>query len=241
MTATNYPEVWDLDVFFKGGSASPEFKQFIESISTKVDTLNTAVIALTTPISVQAAAPIREVLELIKDVNAHISHAGGVLSCLTAQDTTDREALLLQGKLGSISATTAPVVQKFHKLLTDTEAEVFEALLATEELQQFAFILTEWREQSRQKLSGEEEAIISALGVDGYHSWGQLYNLLIADIKVQVEVDGEVKTLSVGQANNLTSHKDAKVRKDAFEALEKVFTEKEEFFAKTLNHLGGFR
>ncbi len=241
MTTVKYSEVWDLDVFFKGGSESEEFKSFIDSIPVKIDSLRETVDSLEVPTSALAASKIAEVLEQIKEVLAHVSHAGGVLSCLTAQDTTDREALLLQGKLGAISATTSPVIQKFHKLLTAADTEVFEALLATEQLAPFAFIMTEWREQARLKLSGEEEALISALGVDGYHSWGQLYNMLIGDIKVQVEVDGEVKTLSVGQANNLSSHKDPKVRKDAFDALEKVFTEKEEFFAKTLNHLGGFR
>ena len=241
MKTVKYPEVWDLDVFFKDGSESEEFKSFINDIPTKIDSLRETVDSLAVPTSAQDALKIAEVLEKIKDVMAHISHAGGVLSCLTAQDTTDREALLLQGKLGAISAITSPVIQKFHKLLTDADAEVFDALLATEELSPFSFVMSEWREQARLKLSQEEEALISALGVDGYHSWGQLYNMLIGDIKVQVEVDGEVKTLSVGQANNLGSHKDPKVRKDAFDALEKVFTEKEEFFAKTLNHLGGFR
>ena len=241
METVKYPEVWDLDVFFKGGSESEEFKSFIDSIPAKIDSLRETVNSLEVPTSAQDASKIAEVLEQIKDVMAHVSHAGGVLSCLTAQDTTDREALLLQGKLGAISSTTSPVIQKFHKLLTDADTEVFEALLATEKLAPFAFIMTEWREQARLKLSQEEEALISALGVDGYHSWGQLYNMLIGDIKVQVEVDGVIKTLSVGQANNLSSNKDPKVRKDAFDALEKVFTEKEEFFAKTLNHLGGFR
>lgn len=241
MATVKYPEVWDLEVFFKGGSESPEFKQFIDDIPAKIESLKAKVEELQVPSSAADSKSIANVLEQIKNVMAHISHAGGVLSCLTAQDTTDRTALLLQGKLGAISATVSPVIQKFHKLLTDADAEIFEALLATEELAPFSFIMTEWREQARLKLSEEEEALISALGVDGYHSWGQLYNMLISDIKVQVEVDGEVKTLSVGQANNLSSHQDAKVRKDAFDALEKVFTEREEFFAKTLNHLGGFR
>ena len=215
MKATEYPVVWDLDVFFKGGSESEEFKAFIEHIPTKIEGLKAKINELQVPSSVADAKEIAEVLEQVKDVMAHISHAGGVLSCLTAQNINDREALLLQGKLGAISASVAPVIQKFHKLLTDADAEVFEALLATEELSPFTFIMTEWREQAQLKLSQEEEALMSALSVDGYHSWGQLYNMLIGDIKVQVEVDGEVKTLSVGQANNLSSHKDPKVRKDA--------------------------
>jgi pepF/M3 family oligoendopeptidase len=90
-------------------------------------------------------------------------------------------------------------------------------------------------------LTEKEEDMITTLGVDGYHAWGQLYDLLVGDIRVKVIVDGEEKELSVGQANNLSSHENASTRKEAFEALETAWTDKEEFFAKTLNHIAGFR
>ena len=46
---------------------------------------------------------------------------------------------------------------------------------------------------------------------------------LSGDIKIKIEVDGEEKVLSVGQANNLSSHANADVRKRSFEALEEAW------------------
>lgn len=235
---TMYPEVWDLDVFFEGGSESPAFQQFIDALPPQVEALIAQTKALTTEVS---ASELRHTIDQLKEVMEQIMHAGGMLSCLTAQNTKDVKALQLQGQLSAISASYSPAVLRLQQLLAEMEEARFEELLTLPELSEFAFILSEWREQAKQKLSEEEEALISALSVDGYSSWGQLYNMFIGDIKVEVDVEGEKKLLSVGQANNLSSHPNEAVRKNAFEALEKIFTEKEEFFAKTLNHLAGFR
>lgn len=235
---TKYPEVWDLDVFFKGGSESPAFQQFIDDLPEQVETLVARTKSLTADVT---GKELRSTIDQLKDVLEQISHASGMLSCLTAQNTKDVKALQLQGQLSAISANYSPAVLRLQQLLAEMEETRFQELVALPELSEFTFILSEWREQAKQKLSEEEEALISSLSVDGYSSWGQLYNLFIGDIKVEVDVEGEKKLLSVGQANNLSSHPNEEVRKNAFEALEKVFTEKEEFFAKTLNHLAGFR
>lgn len=241
MTTVKYPEVWDLDVFFPGGSSSVELKAHMNQLKTIFDSLRTSVDGLEVPTKKEDASNVLYILESIKDVYMNVSQAGGVLSCLTAQDTTDSEAILLQGQLSGIAAELSPILEGFYQKLGQIEEHVFQQLLETEELSSFTFILTEWREDSKQSLSQEEESLISALGVDGYTAWGQLYNMLIGDIKVEVDVEGETKVLSVGQADNLSSHPNRQVRKNAFEALEKVFSEREEFFAKTLNHLAGFR
>lgn len=241
MTTVNYPEVWDLEVFFPGGSASPQLKEHIENLTPKFDVLKEKVAAFDVTQATNAGQEVLSILENMKETFMHMSQAGAVLSCLTAQDTTDREALLLQGQLSSVAANFSPILESFNQKMGQLDQATFDTLIETDELAQFAFILTEWREQSKESLSEEEEALISALGVDGYSSWGQMYSMFISDIKVEVEVDGDKKLLSVGQANNLSSHADRSVRKAAFEALEKVFTDREEFFAKTLNHLAGFR
>ncbi|MFF5996719.1 M3 family oligoendopeptidase [Lysinibacillus sp. KU-BSD001] len=238
MATIKYPEVWNLDVFFEGGSESPAFQAFIEQLPHKVEATKKQIMALTIDVNEQQ---LKEALAHIADTLMHISHAGGMLSCLTAQNIKDTKALLLSSQLSSISASYSPVILRLQQLLAEMDEQRFHALIQSELLHEFAFILTEWREQAKQKLSEEEETLISELGVDGYSSWGQLYNMFIGDIKVEVDVEGETKYLSVGQANNLSAHPNEAVRKSAFDALEKVFTEKEEFFAKTLNHLAGFR
>ncbi len=238
---TNYPEVWDLDVFFAGGSSSPQFAAHLEKTAALVQDLQQFVSELSVPQAATETAGLLQVIDKVKDVRQHMGQAGAFLSCLNAQNIKDREAMLLLGKISSLHAEVAPSYEKLRQLVGQIEETIFQQLIATDELAPFAFILTEWRDASKESLSEEEEALISSLTVDGYRSWGEMYDLLISDIRVEVEVDGEVKSLSVGQVNNLSSHKDPKVRKAAFEAIEKVFTEREEFFAKTLNHLAGFR
>lgn len=236
-----YPQVWDLDVFFEGGSDSPAFAAHLAKTKELVANLQTFVTKLDVPKDVTATENLVHALEHVKEVRQHFSQAGAFLSCLTAQNIKDKKAMLLLGELSALSAEAAPAFQKLRLIIGEIEGETFDALLATEPLAPFAFILSEWRDASKESLSEEEEALIATLAVDGYKAWDQMYDLLISDIRVEVEIDGEVKSLSVGQANNLSAHKDGKVRQAAFEAIEKVFTEREEFFAKTLNHIAGFR
>src|SRR5699024_6772812 len=147
----------------------------------------------------------------------------------------------LQGEMSSLNAIYTPVALKFQQTLAMIEDAVWEALIATEQLRTYEFILNEWRDEVALKLTESEENIITALSIDGYEAWGNLYNQLVSDIQVEIEVDGEKKQLSVGQASNLSSHPDARIRKEAYEKLEEAWTQKEAFFASTLNHIAGFR
>ncbi len=170
-----------------------------------------------------------------------LREAGAVIGCFLAANTKDKKALILQAEVGSLGARFQTAVMKLQQSIAKTDETVWTDLLATEQLSQFDFVLQEWREEVEMKLSEEEESLITALSVDGYQGWGQLYDQLVGDITIEMTVDGEEKKLSVGQANNLSSHADVKVRKEAFEKLEEAWESKEDFFASTLNHLAGFR
>ncbi|MEK4090681.1 MULTISPECIES: M3 family oligoendopeptidase [unclassified Viridibacillus] len=237
MTNKKFPEVWDLESVFTGGSNSEELRIQLDRIQVELEELQNAV----SSIVAEDAKSILNVLELMKEVYINMGQAGSFVSCLQAQDMTDKKASLLRGEISSLAANFAPIKLQFQQVLSGIEEEKWTDLLTTEELSQFNFTLNEWRDETKLKLSEQEENIISALKVDGYNAWGEMYDLLISDIKIPFTIDGGEKELSVGQANNLSSHPDATVRQAAYEALEKTWTEKEEFFAKTLNHIAGFR
>ncbi|MGF9978817.1 M3 family oligoendopeptidase [Viridibacillus arvi] len=237
MTNVKFPEVWDLESVFAGGSNSEELRIQLDRIQVELEELKNAV----SSIVAEDSKSILNVLELMKEVYINMGQTGSFVSCLQAQDMTDKKASLLRSEISSLAANFAPIKLQFQQVLSGIEEEKWAELLATEELSQFNFTLNEWRDETKLKLSEQEENIISALKVDGYSAWGEMYDLLISDIKIPFTIDGEEKELSVGQANNLSSHPDATVRQAAYEALEKTWTEKEEFFAKTLNHIAGFR
>lgn len=241
MTTKTYAEVWDLDVFFKGGSSSPELREHLDALASKLDTFEQTLSSFVVPTGESDATKISSIIEETKQVAENLTQAGAVVGCYLAQDTTDKHANLLQGEIGSLGARFSSSMLVVQQQLSKTEETVWTALMKADQLKEFAFVLNEWRDEAKELLSEKEEDMITALGVDGYHGWGQLYDLLVGDVKVRVTVDGEEKEFSVGQASNLSSHPDAKVRKESFEALEQAWTDKEEFFAKTLNHMAGFR
>jgi oligoendopeptidase F len=241
MTKVMYPEVWDLDVFFPGGSESPQLREHLNQLAPKIARFEEKVKQFEVPQSTLDVNTITDILEDIKAIRTQIGQARSFISCLLAQNTKDKKASLLQGEVSSLTASFSTALQKVQKDLAKTDDVVWQALLETEGLAQFEFILNEWRTQAKLKLSEKEESLITALTSDGYESWGNLYNSVVGEIKVKVTLDQEEKELSVGQANNLRSNPDESVRKDAFEALEAAWSEKEDLFAKILNHLAGFR
>jgi len=241
MKTKTYSEVWDLDVFFKGGSSSPELRSHLDSLHLKLDSFEKTLTTFDIPKSSADAEKIAFVISETKNVAENLSQAGAVVGCYLAQDTTDKKANMLQGEIGSIGARFSSSMLVIQQQLSKTEENVWTTLMDSEQLKEFSFVLNEWRDEAKELLSEKEEDMITALGVDGYHGWGQLYDLLVGDVKVRVTVDGEEKEFSVGQASNLSSHSDETVRKEAHYALENAWTEKEEFFAKALNHMAGFR
>ncbi|MGM0852314.1 MAG: M3 family oligoendopeptidase [Bacillota bacterium] len=239
MDRTNhtYSGVWDLDVFFKGGSESPEFRKHLDTIEKKKNDFAENALAFHPPQSAKDADLVWNLIEEAKEVMLYLRQAGAFVSCLEAQNMHDRKADSLRGEVTSISADFSSTFTKFQQQLSECREEVWNELLQHDQLSEITFVLNEWRQKAKDKLSSTEESLIQALAVDGYHGWGQMYDTIVGTM--EIEHDG--KKLSVGQANNLLSSPDANTRKEVFEKLEKAWEQNEELFARTLNHLGGFR
>jgi oligoendopeptidase F len=237
MNNTTYSDVWDLDVFFQGGSQSKEFREHLETLKEKKTHFEENAFAFHPPQSGSDADLVWDLIEQAKEVMLYLRQAGAFVSCLEAQNMHDRKADELRGEITSISADFSSVFTRFQQHLSDSSEEVWDELLQHEQLNEISFVLNEWRQKAKDKLSSTEEALIGALAVDGYHGWGQMYDTIVGSM----EISHDGKKLSVGQANNLLSSPDKSTRKEIFDKLESAWKQNEELFAKTLNHLAGFR
>lgn len=241
MTTTTYQDTWDLDVFFPGGSESKEFATYITSLQERVESFTTVINNWEAPTSLEEATSIHPVLHTIAELSQSMRQAGAFVSCLEAQNVHDTKANEWRGRMTRISATLQKALGNFEQTLALIDDELWNQMLGQEDLTALAFVLNERRDKANEKASLQEEAVMQTLAVDGYHGWGQLYNQLVKRISIEVEVDGETKKLSAGQASNLFSHPDRSVRKDAFEKWEAAWDEQSDLLGKTLNHLAGFR
>jgi len=227
---------WDLDVFFAGGSQSAEFSAHLDQLEEDIAKLQQAIHAGAQSVEDHAA-----LIAAIQSIAVRLKQAGAFTSCLTAQDVKDEHAVLASGRVKSIAASYHGALTKWEEQLLYISDEQWRDLLAHPEHVQIAYPLEERRRRAMEKLAPEQEVLANDLAVDGYHGWQDLYNAVVGRIKIEVEHEGKLQQLSVGQAANLMSHVDREVRERVFAKWEEAWAEQAELCAQALNHLGGFR
>lgn len=241
MEKVSYSKVWNLDTVFEGGSKSSQFLIHINRLETLVYELEGSIKILITPLSRNEIIKVVQLIENIGNIRLNLSQANSFITCLLAENPKDQDAAVLRGEVARKESRFEKELSKVKKILISIKEDVWEGILETKELQEYRFVLNEWRKSGDNILSEKELNLISDLMVDGYHAWGEFYKDLVSSIKVKIMINGKEENLSVGQAINLRSHHNEEVRKEAHYILESKWKEKEELFAKILNHITGFR
>ncbi|WP_019242677.1 MULTISPECIES: M3 family oligoendopeptidase [Bacillus] len=236
-----YLEVWDLEVFFEGGSKSPQFVTYVEGIKSEISELDSKVNSWQVASDEQDMKILKEILDILSDVKKKLFQSIAFVECLEAQNTKDLEAKKWNAKLTEISATLDGIQSILEEKLMIMDENFFEHLVQNPSFRELSFILMETRRNAKEKLSVSEEKIIQKLSIDGYHGWSQLYDTVVGTVEIPFEENGVTSLLSVGQAANKFSHPDRNVRKQIFMEWEKAWADKAELFAHALNHLAGFR
>ncbi|HBK86079.1 MAG TPA: oligoendopeptidase, partial [Firmicutes bacterium] len=90
----NLEQTWDLDVFFPGGSKSPEFAAFLQELEQELHTVADLV--------VRKRSSLQDWVELLTDIQTignHLRHASAFVACLNAQNVKDADTQLLAGRI----------------------------------------------------------------------------------------------------------------------------------------------
>lgn len=228
-----YPVTWDLEAIFAGGSQSSAFQHFIKETDQLLVAWKRDVLAATDLTA--------DLLDLMQVIVGRLREASAFTECLEAQDMNDKQAVNLSGKVRALRATFEGVQVYIDQLLVQTADADWQTLLAQEPFATLAFPLEERRVRAKMMLPPEQEALIADLAIDGYHGWGDAYNTAVGRLRVEVEVDGEQKSLSAGQAFNYLHDENREVRAHVFEQWEKAWGAQSDLCADALNRLAGFR
>lgn len=231
----NLKQVWDLDSIFPGGSESAQLESHIQQVAADIQDMQKHIPAG------QDQGQWQVLIDQVQDISARLRQAGAFIGCLNAQNTKDNKAKLLNGQLRQLYAALGSVMTSIEEKMLAMDDAVWSNLLDTPKLKPIAFGLNELRQQARDKLPAEQEKLVNDLAVDGYHGWGNLYDVITGRMAVPWSKDGKEVELSVGQLFNLFNNSDPAVRAKAGEKWEKAWENEEELCASALNHLGGFR
>jgi pepF/M3 family oligoendopeptidase len=103
-----------------------------------------------------------------------------------------------------------------------------------------AFPIKEIAEQSQYLMSEEKEILSSELGLSGANAWSKLQGTVTSQKTVELELDGELKTLPMPALINLYSHPDEDVRKRAYAAEFDAWESIKEPLAASMNGVKGW-
>ena len=234
--------IWDMESVFKGGSRS-------EDLQEKITLLGKAIVSTLDLIkqwSFEEDKPEYNQLQTFLNERERIvdglSEAGTFARGLASADAKDTHAAKVVNQLSQVSSQLSEVETLFMKKIKDIPQNEWTNLIALDAFKESAFPLNEKREQGQKLLSEKEEKVIQQLSLDGIQGFGNMYQSLVASVKVPFEEDGKVSYLSAGQAaNKLTGSPDPTVRHQLLDVWEKAWKEKAPLFSDTLNHLAGFR
>ena len=235
----NISPTWDLDAYFAGGSQSTEFADYIMKLEMQMKDFQDKIKTIET--SNGCPNSWKFVLTEIQEIDKKVEHANSFVRCLEAQNVQDKKAVQLRGKINSLIALSTSLETNMEKRLLELTDERFNNLIQYEYFKPLQFNLKEIRERAGKKLSADKENIINDLSVDGLHAWGTLYRNVAGKLRIHVEVDGEVKKLSVRQASAMMKSPNRTVRKKVFENWSKSWSGVADSCALAINSIAGFR
>lgn len=220
-----FPEIWNLDSIFPGGSESKSFQEACAIYEEKLKDLEKAV----------KENKLSDAIDLSQQIGLALRQMQAFADCLNAQNVEDSGVNVLQDKMRNLYTVFSNLSLAFDEALNLLSEQSFNELLSLHP--QIAFLLKEKRFWIKEKLPPNEEVLVNNLSISGYHGWSQLWDTIIG--KMTFTFQGE--SLSFGQIENKLSASDRDQRKEAFYSIEKEFRQNAPLFAQTLNHLGGFR
>ncbi|QOR36882.1 M3 family oligoendopeptidase [Clostridium sp. 'deep sea'] len=235
----NLSPTWDLDVYFAGGSESTEFTNYIKKLEKQMKDFQEKMKTIETASGCPDSW--KFILTEIQEIDKKIQHAKSFVSCLVAQNVQDKKAMQLRGIINSLIGVNSSLENNMQKRLLELTDKKFNNLLQNKYFAPLKFNLNEIRERASKKLTADKENIINDLSVDGLHAWGTLYSNVTGKLKIPVEVDGEVKKLSVGQASAMMRSPNRIVREKVFESWSKSWSGVADSCALAINSIAGFR
>ncbi|TCP24516.1 pepF/M3 family oligoendopeptidase [Scopulibacillus darangshiensis] len=235
-------QTWDLDVVFKGGSESESLDRFLVDLESDLQGYWQHLKKTSAPQTIDEALNWKENIHKIQDFSKRIVEAGAYIGCLNAQDVKDQHAKTLNGTIQTLGAQFESCSTLLDNQMDNIPQAVWEELLKDDELKNIQFPLNESRDKAKEKLSAEQEQLVNALSIDGYHGWGELYDTIVGNMSIPfTHPEKGESNLSVGQLDNLLTDSDRNVRKSAFAAWETAWHNQSDFCSSALNHLSGFR
>lgn len=231
--------VWDLSSYFTEFNG-PEMMAFKDKLREEMAQLQKEAAALDV-LNTDTADAWAGLLVRSEDWSVRFYHVSSYVGCLSAADAKNSKYTSEQAVLSLIGAENAKFAVDILRAFKGVDDAVFESFCAREELKGMEHFLGRLREQAEYRMEPELEKLAADLSVDGFATWGRLYDTVSGKLEFELEVDGEKKMVPISQWRSMMSDVDREKGRAAFEAGNKAWEGVEDICAACLNAISGTR
>lgn len=241
--STDQPTRWDLSNIFPG-LESEEFKKAFADTPFIIDELMNCFTTTLAPLSIETDAQMlnQALVVYIDKLNLALTHGGKVgnyIYSFISTDSHNKIATRLLSEFEQIMVRMENQDVIFKNWLSKVQPKIDEIISIGGTVEEHEFALKEIVHFSQFLMSQAEEELASELNLSGASSWEKLQGVITSQITVELELDGELKTLPGPALINLRTHPDSEVRKKGYEKEMQAWKSVEEPLAAAMNGIKG--
>jgi pepF/M3 family oligoendopeptidase len=241
--STDQPTRWDLSNIFPG-LESEEFKKAFADTPFIIDELMNCFATTLAPLSIETNAQMlnQALVVYIDKLNLALTHGGKVgnyIYSFISTDSHNKNATRLLSEFEQIMVRMENQDVIFKNWLSKVQPKINEIISISGPVREHEFALKEIVHFSQFLMSQAEEELASELNLSGASSWEKLQGVITSQITVELELDGELKTLPGPALINLRTHPNSEVRKKGYEKEMQAWKSVEEPLAAAMNGIKG--
>ena len=206
----------------------------LQPILSSLDTMDEATRA-------QAIRSAQEIYLLSDRAYQYLGNPNTYANCVLSVNSNDGAAKILQGKLTNYRVRFADLMHPFNQFLELADESIVDAYLEHEDIVPAKWSVRHARLRRHELLSLEQESLVTGLSQNGIHSWGHLYTELSGKLRAKVIDGNEQKEVGIAEASALMMSTSDRVREDAWNAINRAWSEHEDTCAVAINALAGWR
>ncbi|KAB3530441.1 M3 family oligoendopeptidase [Alkaliphilus serpentinus] len=227
---------WNLDDLYLSFE-DPKFNRDMEDFYNKVDETNKWITEnLTTPDNPEEklAGALKRIIGFSELYYKLLVYSFLVMS-VDAKNAEAKQALGKVNNKYSDGKTSEVILRKW----LDKVNNIDEVLAYSDFLAEHTFYIKDLISKNKYLLEDKEEILIAKLTNTGGKAWSELQKLMTSTLMVDIEMDGEMKSLPLTVVRNMADEADGTLRKKAYEAELRAYEKIEDVSAACLNGIKG--
>ena len=173
-----------------------------------------------------------------KEQTALQMRLGAFTQLTLATDATNETALGMMDRLEYIMLKAQILLSKMRRFIGGVD-NLQGTIDSNENLKEFDYYLNGINKEAKHLLPDSVEKVVARLSLTGGNAWSRMRDMLDGTMTVEIEQDGEIKSLPLPMVRNMAYDKDPEIRKKAYEAEIKAYKKIEMPLAHSLNAIKG--